>query len=139
MSDPFALVQARLEAASILAGKVRDMALTPAGEVFQGNYLLLFMSANPDELVTERQSRSAQADDDADWVFTVRAVAVDTDGARMLARAAFSQLLGWAPSLAGRTFSKVSHDGAEPVREDTTLKPSLFFAEDDYSVRSWRA
>lgn len=139
MSDPFALVKARLESAPILAGRVRDTALTPTGEVFHGNYLLLFMAANPDELVTERLGRSSQPGDDADWVFTVRAVAVDAAGVRLLAQAAFSQLVGWVPTLSGRKFSAVSHEGAVLVREDPTLKPSLFFAEDDYSVRSWRA
>lgn len=138
MSDPFALVKARLEAATVLSGRVRDTALTPTGEVFQGNYLLLFMGANPDELVTERLGRSSQAGDDADWVFTVRSVAVDAAGVRLLAQAAFKQLVGWVPSAAGVKFSAVAHDGSEFVREDTSLKPSLFFAEDDYSVRSWR-
>lgn len=135
LADIAALITARFDTSPILTGKLRDTALDEHGKVVRGNYLLLFSTANPDELVTDRHTKPQTVDDVGRWEWTVRAVAVDPDGVRLLLREAFTLLVGWRPIVAGRRPSKVKHEGAEPIRPDRSLGSPLYFGEDDYSMR----
>lgn len=135
MTDIHALIVDRLDSSALLAGKLRDTAFDEAGEIVRGNYLLLFSSATPDRLVTHREARAQAADDDGIWSWTVRAVAVDPDGCRLLLADVFARLVGWQPEIPGRTPGRVRHDGSERIKPDTKLSPPLYFGEDDYSVR----
>ncbi|MBL5975370.1 MAG: hypothetical protein D3X82_16880 [Candidatus Leucobacter sulfamidivorax] len=138
MADLHTALTARFAGSTILDGKLRDTAVDRDGGVVRGNYLLLFTSANPDELLTERETREQTAGDDGRWFFTLRAVAVDPGGCTLLLGEAFAELVGWAPTVAGFTASRIRHEGAEQIRPDNTLRPPLFFGEDDYSVRLTR-
>lgn len=138
LADLYTALTTRFAESTILAGKLRNTAVDRDGGVVRDNYLLLFTSANPDELLTDRETREQTAADDGRWGFTLRAVAVDPDGCNLLLREAFAELVGWAPTVTGFHASKIRHEGSERIRPDNTLRPPLFFGEDDYYVRLTR-
>jgi len=136
LADLAALIRARFDESPLLADKLRDTALDEHGQLYRDNYLLLFLPANPSTLTDERCAREQQATDPGIWEWTVRAVAVDTDGARLLLREAFTMLVGWKPDIPGREPTKVRHTGSEPVLADRSIRPALYYGEDDYTLRS---
>lgn len=130
--NEFDAFQARLE--ELFPGKVDDTARVDSeGDYLRENYLILTGAAT--SLVGDRQGRGQTPDDNAVWDFTVRAVGIDPGICRdMLKRA--RGLVGWVPDVDGRRCFAVRHTGSTKPSPDTSVRPPLFYADNDFSFRS---
>lgn len=116
-------------------GKVEDTVKTDSnGDYVRDNYLILF-GGRPSELGGDRQAFRQVADDNAVYDITVRAVAVDADTCRRLLRDASFELVAWKPTVPGRDCTIRFTGGSDP-RPDHAARPPLFYADDEYELRS---
>lgn len=130
-------VKDRLEDASALSDKVFDSArLNADGTFVRANYIILF-GGSPAELGGDRQFRQQVADDNAVFDFTLRGVGTSATAARSMLMAAATQLVGWVPQISGRYCRPVRFTGGDDPRPDMSVKPPLFFADDEYELRSF--
>lgn len=77
-------------------------------------------------------------DDNAVFDYTVRAVGTSATAVRTLQRAVAVQLVAWTPEIPGRRCRPVKFTGGDDEpRPDGSVKPPLFFADDEYELRSF--
>jgi hypothetical protein len=134
----FSAVKERLEEHVALAGKVHDTALlNPDGSYTRTNYVILFGGA-PGELGGDRLARTQVVEDNAVFDYMLRAVGVSADVPRNLIDAISAQLTGWKPVVVGRRCSPMHYPpGQRPeVRVETSVKPPLFYADVEWTLRS---
>lgn len=139
MRAHYAAVKARINAHASLAGKGSDAIRMEAGLPVRDTYWVLFGGA-PDELGDDRLTAPQRADSDAEYLYTVRFVSVTHDAVLQGAAAVVAQLVGWVPTVSGRTCDPVRlDDGVPPVDADTRVSPALFFIDLDFVLKSSRA
>ncbi len=131
-------VKSRLEDLPALQGKVFDSTRRDSsGALVRTNYIVLF-GGSPAELGGDRAFRSQVVDDNAVFDFTVRGVGVTATSAREMLAAASRQLVSWTPSIPGRYCRPVRFTGGDDYpRPDESVKPPLFYADDEYELRSF--
>lgn len=136
----FKAVKDRLLSDSALAAKgVHDTALLDtAGDPVHGTYVILY-GGTPDSLNDYRLTSPQQADSDAEYTFTIRAVSVTGDGVRAVGQKVVAQLVGYRPTIAGRTCSPMTLEYSSGVIADTSVTPPLFYADIDVLLKSSRA
>lgn len=129
-------VTARLEMHVGLAGRVFEVVRqNPDGEFVRDNYLVV--TAGMPVTGGDRQARSQVHRDNAIFVFKVRAVGVTSDVVLRMLDAVSQQWLGWVPSVVGRECSSMRYpDQNVTVEADTSVRPPLFFADVEYTLRS---
>lgn len=72
-----------------------------------------------------------------DWGWQTTVVGKSKAQVRNARAALTAALEDWTPTLAGRSFSKVEHDGSQPIQKDDELPDRvLFYATDQWSVVS---
>lgn len=116
-------------------GKVEDtVKLTTAGEYVRDNYIIL-LGGTPDEVGGDRQAFRQVADDNATYLLTVQVVGISPAAVRAMLTAAMDELAGWKPKVTGRDCS-LRFDSASGPEPDLSVKPPLFFANANYTLRS---
>lgn len=130
-------VKERLEGDAALADKVFDTSRINAdGELIRANYLILY-GGSPAELGGDRLFKQQVQGDNGVFDFTVRGVGVTATSARTMLAAASAQLVNWIPEIAGRNCRPMKFTGGGDIRTDTSVKPPLYYADDEYELRSF--
>lgn len=138
MRKHFAAVKARLEASSVLAGRVYNtFAVDASGAPIRTAYVILYGGA-PDVLNDDRVTAPQSRDSDAEYVYTVRSVGPTADSALATADVATGQLIGFVPTVAGRRCSKIKLEDGGVVELDNSIKPPLFYIDQDFLLISRR-
>lgn len=128
-------VKVRLESDSRLDGKVFDSArINEDGTYKRDNYLILLGGLS--ELGGVRSVRRQIPDDDAAFEFTVEAVSTSPSTARELRAAARALLVDWVPQVEGRRCSKLRFYQGDNPAPIFAVKPPLFRAADEFTLRS---
>jgi hypothetical protein len=125
-------VQARL---ATLYPAYDTLAVNPDGVPFPTPYYVLYGAL--DELGDKRLTSTQDADSDASYALTVRAVSTSAVGARRMSELARGVLIGWAPNVAGRSCS-VRFDGEDDPQTDKDFS-TVVFQDVDYVLVSRRA
>lgn len=134
----FDAVKDRLEEHVALDGKVFDSARVNAdGTYIRTNYVILFGGA-PVEFGGDRQARRQIRNDNAIFDYTLRAVGISADIPRKLIDAIADQLTEWIPQIPGRRCSPMHYPPAQSpqVRLETSVKPPLYYADVEWTLRS---
>lgn len=132
-------VAAQIELADNLRGRGDTAArVDHAGQLVRANYWIVF-GGRPEDLDDDRFTAPQQLDSIAEYVFTVRSVAVDADGALDQADAIAAQLVGAVVAVEGRSLDPMRATGSDPVAPDNRVSPPLFYCDDEYTVVSRRA
>jgi hypothetical protein len=134
-----AAVKARLTDGTALAGKLYDSArLDSNGVLIRDTYAILY-GGTPDVLDDGRQSSPQAAMSDAEFVYTFRSVSPTVDGCRAVQQIALTRLTGFVAALSGRTCSPIVLTSSGDPRPDMSVNPPIFYADDEYTLRSSRA
>lgn len=135
----FAAVKARIEEDAALAGNGYDTArLDGDGKPIRGTYFVLY-GGGPDELDDQRLASTQRIDSDATFVYTVRSVSTDAATVRAMQTKVLTKLIGFIPTVANRVCSAMELTDSNDVEVDDNVTPPLFFADDEYELRSSRA
>lgn len=135
----FSAVLARLEANAALTVHDGEAPLNADGTVVYGTYCILF-GGSPARLAPDRVTQPPRSADPALFRYVVRSVGSSAYAVRRVAEAVQTQLVGFKPTVAGRTCEAISlSDSDEFPKQDTAVSPPLFFLEDDYELRSYPA
>lgn len=139
MRKHYAAVKARLEASPVLAGKVHNtIATDAAGVPIRTSYVILF-GGSPDVLDDDRLTSEQSTDSDAEYLYTVRAVGANADAALATADVVKGQLIGFAPTISGRSCPAMWLDDGSDVEPDVSIKPPLFYIDLEFGLKSNRA
>ena len=139
MLAEYAAVRARISAHPLLAGRGSDSIRMEAGLPVRDTYWVLFGGA-PDELDDDRLAAPQRADSDAEYVYTVRFVSTTHAAVLDGADKVMTQLIGWTPTIAGRSCSPITlDDGDTIVDADTRVNPPLYFVDLPFVLKSSRA
>lgn len=129
-------VKTRIEEDPDLDGKGYETArVNQDGILVRGVYWMLY-GGGPAELGGDRLYRSQEVHDNAVFDFTVRSVAPDAAGVFAVSQRVSDQLVGWVPQIPGRRCRPVRHTGGDKVRADNSVKPPLYYMDDEYELRS---
>jgi hypothetical protein len=132
-------VHARLADTAPIAGNLHDSALVGHdGKLVRATYWVLF-GGTPDELGDGRLAQPQTPNADAVFVYTVRSVSTTAAGCRAAQGAAFARLVGFAPHVEGRSCASLALTRADAPRPDYEVAPPLYYADDEYTLRSSRA
>jgi hypothetical protein len=130
-------VFAQIDDEDSLHGKGHETVRTDAdGRLVRDIYWILF-GGSPSELGGDRLTRSQVVDDNAVFDFTVRSVGTSTAAATAESEKVQAQLIGWTPQIDGRRCRPVKFSGADKVRPDNSVKPPLFYVDDEFELRSF--
>lgn len=119
-------VKTRLEAASVLSGKVDASVRVNDGEAVRANYVVLYPTG-PSVLDDGRFTKLQQASSRATFLYDIRAVAVDADGCGLLTEAVYAQMIGATLTVTGRRCWPCRLDEAGRVEFDRTA--GLFYCD----------
>ena len=106
MRAEFAAFKARMEASTVLAGKVVPVARRDKDGLVRANYVVARTSA-PDTIDAYRLTVVNTFASDRRFTWDVRAVAVDPDGLNVLTEAVLGQLVGHRLMVSGRECSPI--------------------------------
>lgn len=137
MLDHYEIPKARLESGK-LSGKVFDVVRrNDAGEFVRDNYLVYTMG----KLETGASRHPQAADDNAVFVYRLRAVGTTADAVLRVLAEVDARWLGWVPQVPGRKCSSMRFPKQQDVevQADTSVRPPLFYADVEYTLRSNRA
>lgn len=131
----YAAVEAQLEADSALV--VRDTVYDPAGAIVRGSYVVLF-GGSPDDLDDDRFSNVPDLNSKAEYVYTTRSVSTTPDGVRAVQTHVFTQLVGTVLTVTDRKCDPLRHTHGDDIQADASVKPPLFYADDEWTLVSRR-
>jgi len=144
ISEHFGALKSRLEEHVGLSGKVRDTSwATWSGDAptyERTNYVILF-GGSPTEVGGARQGRSQDSSDELLFDFTARAVGTSPTACRAVLDAVMGQFFKWTPEVDGRRCTRLYYPPSQnpDVKPDNSIRPPLFFADTEWSFRSFRA
>ena len=93
-------------------------------------YVVLFPSLEYDaDALTGPQS-------DHDFRLRVHSVGSTPEQALLVAGKVAAAVLNKRPNIPGRNSSRIRHIFAEPIRYDSSLSPRVYFAADEFAVRT---
>lgn len=131
---PAGLIESHVEA--VLTRLRADAQL--AAVVFEGD-----VTGNPDRYVNVWHDTGFYEPHDylgtpgpVEVTFTIHSVGTDRWQAVWGSGRVTSRLLGWVPTVAGRTCWRIESAGTQPVRKDTDVDPPKFLAIDRFTLRS---
>lgn len=134
-----AAVKARIEAASVLTGKVHDAVLVDAsGALVRTSYAILF-GGGPEERDDDRLASLQSVGSDALYEYRVRSVGASVDAALAVAGVVETQLDRFEPVVPGRSCNPMWLDDASEVEADDSVKPPLFYMDQWFRLKSNRA
>lgn len=127
----------QIDAHPALDGKGNESAkVNSDGSLKRETYWILW-GGSPAELGGDRLYKSQEIDDNAVFDFTVRSVSTTVAGVFAESQFVQQQLVGWVPDIAGRRCRKVRLSGSDKVRADDSVKPPLFYIDDEFELRSY--
>lgn len=130
-------VFAQIDDDESLAGKGHEaVRLDGDGRLIRDIYWILF-GGGPASTGGDRLVRSQVVDDNAVFDFTVRSVGTSVAAAMAESQKVQDQLIGWTPTIEGRRCRPVKFSGADKVRPDNSVKPPLFYVDDEFELRSF--
>jgi hypothetical protein len=135
ISEEYAAIEARLAADTALA--VRDTVYDSAGELYRGTYVVLF-GGGPDALDDNRLASAQDVGSDAVYVYTVRCVSTTPAGVRSALNHVATQLVGFIPTVTGRTCDPIRMTHSTNVEPDASVKPPLYYGDVEFSLSSQR-
>lgn len=139
MREHFLAVMSWLKADTVLAGRVHNtLVVDTSGLPVRDTYVVLF-GGPPDELDDDRLSSPQTMRSDAEYEYTARSVSVTADGALAVAERVASRLVGFQPLVAARSCEPMRLVRSFPVEVDSSVRPPLFFCDQDFLLRSSRA
>lgn len=134
----YAAVRDRIEANEILADLVSDtIKVNEDGKFTRESYIVL-TGGVAEVLDDDRLAKGQDVDSDAEYVYGVRCVAVDADGARGIADLVVVQLVGARLAVEGRRCDPVRLTNAEPVEFETSVRPPLAVIDLEFTLYSRR-
>jgi hypothetical protein len=137
--EHFAAVKVHLEGDVDLAGKGHDSARRDnIGALIRDTYWILF-GGSPDELDDNRFTKAQDINSTAEFVYTIRSVSVTADGARAEADKIAVRLVGVKLTVAGRRLDAIRLTSGGEVRPDESVRPPLYFCDDEYTLVSRRS
>lgn len=135
--DHYLAVFNRIETDPALDNRGYESARVNAdGTLVRDTYWILF-GGGPAELGGDRLYLSQEIDDNAVFDFTVRSVSTTTAGVFATSQKVQDKLVGWAPDIAGRLCRKMRLTGSDSVKADNSVKPPLFYVDDEFELRSY--
>jgi hypothetical protein len=135
--EHYLAVFGRLEEDDALDGRGYESARVDAnGALIRETYWILW-GGSPAELGGDRLFKSQETDDNAVFDFTVRSVSTTVEGVFLESQKVQEQLVGWVPEIAGRRCRKVRLTGSDKVKADPSVKPPLFYVDDEFELRSY--
>jgi hypothetical protein len=127
----------RLEEDAALDGRGYESArVNVDGTLVRDTYWILW-GGSPSDLGGDRLFKSQEIDDNAVFDFTVRSVSPTVEGVFAESQKVQDQLVGWVPDIAGRRCRKVRLSGSDKVKADNSVKPPLFYVDDEFELRSY--
>jgi hypothetical protein len=128
---------AQIDADTALHGRGHETAKVDAqGALVRDNYWILY-GGSPAELGGDRLVRAQVVEDNAVFDFTVRSVGVSVDAVFAESEKVQAQLVGFVPTVPGRNCRPVKFTGADRIKTDTSVKPALFYVDDEFELRSF--
>lgn len=138
MIEEYKAVKSRVEVNALL-GKVEDAArVDGTGTLRREQYVILF-GGPADELDDDRLGSSPLPTSDAEYEYTARAVAVTALGVLEVMNQVMAQLVGYTPVITGRKCGAIRPGPTDKVRADYSVKPPLFYLDQDFLLKSSRA
>lgn len=131
-------VKDRLEESPVLAGRGHDtFAVDASGAPIRTAYWILY-GGGPESLGDGRVTGPQSLDSDAVYVYTVRSVGSTANSALATAELAAAQLVGFRPDIEGRRCQKMRLTDGGEVDADDSLKPPLFYIDQEFTLISRR-
>jgi hypothetical protein len=120
-------ILARLRADSILAPVVfeGDVVGSPGGYV-------VFYASQPSHSVERFTGPQSQQD----YTFTTVSVGKTPEQAQLIADRVVTQLLGFVPTVPGRTCRRLTHPVGRPIEREEDSTPSLWYFTDQWDLSS---
>jgi hypothetical protein len=135
--EHYLAVKTRLEEEQALDGRGYESArVNEDGSLVRDTYWILY-GGSPTELGGDRLYKSQEIDDNAVFDFTVRSAAPTVAGVFAESQKVQDQLVGFVPQIPGRRCRKVRLTGSDKVRADNSVKPPLFYVDDEFELRSF--
>jgi hypothetical protein len=135
--EHYLAVRDRLEEDPALDGRGYDSArVNEDGSLVRDTYWILY-GGSPSELGGDRLYKSQEIDDNAVFDFTVRSAAPTAAGVFAESQKVQDQLVGFVPVIIGRRCRKVRLTGSDKIRADNSVKPPLFYLDDEFELRSF--
>jgi len=135
----FSAFKARLEGDSALSGKGYDSARRNTdGILIRDTYWIPFGGA-PENLDDDRFTKPQDADSNAEYVYTVRAVSPTPDGCRAVVDKVTAQLAGAVLAVTGRELDPLRLTASDDPRPDDSVKPPIYFADTEWTLVSRRS
>lgn len=139
MIAEYAAVKSRLEADPDLDERVFDAARADGDGLIRDQYVILFGGA-PDELNAQRLTAASNVSSDATYTYTTRSVGVSAAACLAVAAKVTTQLAGYVVAITGRNCAPIRPgDGDGSARPDNTVRPPMFFLDQDWILVSLRA
>lgn len=117
---------------------VRDTVYQADATIFLGTYVVLF-GGGPDDLDDQRFTKAQDVDSDATYVYTTRCVSTTAAGVRSTLKHVTTQLVGFIPTISGRTCNPIRLTHSDNVEVDPSVKPPLFYCDAEFTLVSRRA
>lgn len=126
---------ARLEANTVLAGRVVDGLVDPAAPLLPPPYV----AVQVDSGLRAVERHSSEQPTQADFRITVQSVGADANQARYFAEKVMDQFLGWRPEVAGWAPQAVRHRRTSPAQPDTSVSPPSQYISDVFNLTTRKA
>lgn len=136
MHAHYQALKARVEVHPNLNGIVHDSVRLSKGEPVRANYVILY-PGGPD-LDDARVMKAQDMQATATYEYDVKVVAVDANGAILLADAVMTQLVGAKLAVPGRKLDPIVLEECDQVQPETNVQDPLFYVDMLFSVVSRR-
>ena len=129
IDEYFTDLESRIEAGTGLAGKVYDtVRLDATGGVIRDNYVILYSPVALD-IPQTRFTEIPTFASDVEFESDLKVVGISGQAVRQMLARVMTQLIGYKTTITGRQPARISLGSQGRVREDTSVKPFLYFAE----------
>jgi len=135
----FAAVKAQLVSSLPVAVTVEPAYMTNTDGTLKRVQYVILDGGPPDVLDDERLASPQSPDSDAEYLYDVKAVAVNFDGCLTIVQKVLDGVIGFRPVIAGRNCQPIELDGSDKIKPDYTVKPPLFYCDMTLLLKSSRA
>jgi len=135
----FASVRAQFIASLPVAVTVEPAYMTNTDGTLKRVQYVILDGGPPDVLDDERLASPQSTDSDAEYLYDVKAVAVNFDGCLNLVQKVLDGVVGFRPVVEGRNCNAIELDDSDKIKPDYTVKPPLFYCDMTLLLKSSRA
>jgi len=134
----YAAVRAKIEEDTLLLGLISDTIRLTEDKKYSRETYIVLGGGPPEVLDDARLAKGQDPDSDAEYVYDVRIVAVDADGARKVCDRVVAQLVGARLQVEGRRCDPIRLSHADPVDFETSVRPPLAVIDLEFTLYSRR-